>query len=178
MKIKQFITVAALLGFGFSVQATPITGGISFAGNYTPNNSDLTLATSIVFGSTFVTSVNGDFAVFAPGAAVTMSSPLSINPTVTPVLSLWSIGSYSFDAQTLTPSAQTATTLTLTGFGVINNGTPADAVNGSWVATFNTLSGTFSWSASAGSLPDGGTTMLLLGGALTGIGLIRRRLAS
>lgn len=178
MKLKNTLAIALVVGLGMSAQATPISGGISFAGNYTPNNPNLTLATSIAFGATGVTSGNGSFAVFAPGSAVTMSSPLAINPTSVPVLALWSIGIYSFDAYSLVQSAQTSSTLTLTGTGVIHNGTPAEDTAGQWIATFNTLSGTFSWSASSGTVPDGGTTMLLLGSALTGITLLRRKLAA
>ncbi len=178
MKIKNTLAIAVLVGLGLSAQANPITGGISFAGNYTPNNNDLTAATSIAFGSTFVTSANGNFAIFAPGSTVTMATPLAINPTLAPVLSLWSIGIFSFDATSLTQSAQTATTLTLTGTGVIKDGNPADQVAGQWIATFNTLNGTYSWSASAGSVPDASSTLLLLGSALTGISIIRRKLVS
>jgi hypothetical protein len=179
MKNKYIImaaAVATLVSFSSSVQATPITGGISFAGNYTPNNSDLSAATSIAFGSSFVTSDNGSFSGFAPGSAITLTPSLAINPTVVPVLSLWSIGIYSFDALTLTESGVTSTTLTLSGTGTIKDGTPADAVAGTWLATFNTLSGTFSYSASAGAaVPDGGSTVALLGGALMGLGLLKRK---
>jgi hypothetical protein len=177
MKNKLIITaVAALVGFSASVQAIPITGGISFAGSYTPNNSDLNVATSITFGSSFVTSDNGSFAIFAPGSSVTMASPLAINPTVVPVLSLWSIGIYSFDAYSLVQSAQSANTLTLTGTGLIKDGNSADSVAGTWLATFNTLNDTFSYSASAAAnVPDGGTTVMLLGGALAGLGLLKRK---
>ena len=169
--------VAALVSFSTSVQAIPISGGISFAGAYTPNNANLTLATSITFtpGATFVTSDNGTFSIFAPGSVVTMASPLAINPTAAPVLALWSIGIYTFNALTLVQSDLTATTLTLRGTGIITDGVPADAVNGQWLATFNTLSGTFSYSASAGSVPDGGMTVMLLGVALTGLCLFRKK---
>jgi hypothetical protein len=174
---KLIIVAAAAAGlFSSSVQATPISGGLSFAGNYTPNNEDLTVATSLTFGTTFVTSVNGDFSAIVPGTLVVMASPLAINPTVTPVFSLWAVGGFSFDAYALVQSSQTANTLTLTGTGIINDNNPTDAVAGSWLATFNTLSHTFSYSASAGSVPDGGSTMLLLGSALTGLGLLKRKL--
>jgi hypothetical protein len=178
MKIKNTLAIALAVGLGLSAQATPITGGLSFAGNYTPNNSDLTVATSITFGSTFVTSANGTFAIFAPGSPVAVFSPLAINPTVTPVIGLWSIGIYSFDAFSLVQSAQTATTLTLTGTGVIHNGNPQEDAAAQWIATFNTLSGTYSWSASTGTVPDASSTLMLLGGAMTGIGLIRRKLSA
>lgn len=166
--------VAALVSFTSSVQATPITGGISFAGGYTPNNSNLSLATSITFNNpAVVTSANGSFSGLT---SVTMASPLAINPTSTPISALWSSGSFTFDALTLVQSGETATTLTLTGTGTIKDGNPADSVAGTWLATFNTLSDTFSYSASAGAtVPDGGTTVALLGGALAGLGLLKRK---
>ena len=177
MKIKNTLALALAIGLGLSAQANTITGGFSFAGAYTPSSSDLTTATSITFGNSFVTSANGSFASFAPGSTVTMASPLAINPTVTPVISLWSIGNFSFDAFSLVQSAQTATTLTLTGNGVIHDGNSADDTAAQWIATFNTLSDTYSWSASTGTVPDASSTLMLLGGAMTGIGMIRRKLA-
>jgi hypothetical protein len=184
MKSKLIImaaAVASIASFTSSVQATPISGGISFAGAYTiPHGTDLTTPNnSITFGTTYVTSDTGSFSsipVLPTVSLVTMSSPLAINPTVVPVLSLWSVGIYSFDSITLVESAQSATTLTLTGTGTIKDGNPADSVAGTWLATFNTLSDTFSYSASAGAtVPDGGTTAMLLGGALAGLGLLKRK---
>lgn len=183
MKNKLIImagAVATLVSFSTSVQAIPISGGISFSGNYSiPSGTTLLTATSITFplNQTAVTSANGTFgaAGIVFGNIVTMSSPLSINPTVTPVISLWSIGIFSFNALTLIQSDQTATTLTLRGTGLILDGNAADTVNGQWLATFNTLTGTFSYSASAGSVPDGGMTVMLLGVALTGLCLFRKK---
>jgi len=96
------------------VQAIPNFRRHSFAGAYTPNNANLTLATSItLLLAQLFNSDNGTFSIFAPGSVVTMASPLAINPTAAPVLALWSIGIYTFNALTLVQSDLTATTLTL-----------------------------------------------------------------
>ena len=177
--------VVVLVGLGATVQATPITGGISFGGGYSlPNTTTfLTPSNQIIFTTkSAVTGANGSFALagIGVGSLVTMASPLNINPTVTPVNPLWSIGAFTFDAITLTESSQTANTLTLTGFGFILDGNSSDTVNGEWIGTFNTLSGTFSFSASAGAIgiPDGGTTVMLLGAGLSGLALLRKKLAA
>ena len=175
--------VAVLVGFSASVQATPITGGISFAGGYSlPGGTTfLTTPNQILFTTkSVVTGDSGSYAAagITVGNLVTMASPLAINPTITPVNPLWSVGAFTFDAISLVESGQTANTLTLVGSGFILDGNPSDTVNGIWVATFNTLSGTFSFSASAGSVPDGGTTVMLLGAGLSGLALLRKKLAA
>jgi hypothetical protein len=177
--IKICVAIAAIASIGLTVQAVPITGGISFSGNYTPNNTDLSAATLISFGLT-TTSVGstGSFAGIAGGTTVTMIPSIAINPTAPPITALWSVGGITFDALTLVESAVTAQTITLYGTGTLYDGTPADSSAGQWLATFNTISGTFSFSASAGSVPDGGTTVMLLGSALAGLGLLKRKLLS
>ena len=178
MKIKNILTVASILGLAISTQASPITGGFSFAGAYTPSSSDLSVATSISFGAAVVTSANGTFAGFAPGTSVTLPATLAINPTVTPITGLWTLGIYSFNATSLVESGVTSTTITLTGLGTITDGTPADAVTGQYLATFNTLSDTYSFSASTGSVPDSSSTLMMLGSAMTAVGMLRRKIAA
>ena len=92
------------------------------------------------------------------------------------------------DTFTFTPStesdlAATSNSTGITGLGTITDITSGDSVAGAYTFTFNkaTIGGTtkFSFSVTdvAASVPDGGTTVMLLGAALSGIALIRRKLA-
>jgi hypothetical protein len=173
--------VAVLVGISASVQATTINGGISFAGGFSSGNLDT--ATSITFtpGTDFVTTANGSFAGISPGTLVTLFSPLNINPTTPPVTALWSVGGFQFNDVTLvesgkdSPGVPAGTTLTLTGLGNIVGPGGSTAV-AQYIATFNTLNNTFSFSASSGTVPDGGSTVMLLGAAMSGFALLRKKL--
>jgi hypothetical protein len=48
---------------------------------------------------------------------------------------------------------------------------------GTWIFSGNQSGGTLSFSTSNGNVPDGGMTVMLLGAALSGLALIRRKLA-
>lgn len=183
MMYKKSFLLSAALAVTASLFLTPttssaveITGGISFAGGYTPDDSDLTLATRVTFGPTVVLDSNGDFTlpIFTP---VAMADYLEWEPsfTVSPSNPLWSVGDFSFDLTSLAVTAESSTSITLNGLGVVKHA-DFDDTDGNWVATFNTSGNTFSWSASSSSVPDGGTSITLLGMALIGTGLLRRRL--
>jgi hypothetical protein len=178
-----------------SAQALPITGGISFSGDVTayattdgsgPPDFDFTSAKSLVFGPTTVASgANGSFSGISAGTPVAMYSPLEINPPQLPIPAtspLWqvTVGSttFAFTLSTLTEPLDTVDAMELTGSGIVSDGDPADSVTGQWVATFNSLGETFSWSASSASgtpitppgVPDSSNTLMLLGLGLTMLG--------
>ena len=183
MKTIRIICAAAtgLFLCGGFANAVPINGEISFAGTYTPNNSDLTVATAIAFGTTITTTGTGDFAPVPLGTAVTMTSPLVFDPPTVPVIPFWVIAAFGFNFDLLTLTevpGTTSSTLTLRGTGTVDGPGLLTPSSGEWVATFNTLGTTFSWSSSTATIPDGGATVLLLGAALVGIGALRRRLTA
>ena len=167
-----------------SAQASTIHGGISFDGSVTPYGStdgsgaavtDYTLAHSLVFGLSYVAAgANGSFAGVAQNTQVSMYSPLQINPTALPVgnAPLWTVNGFSFTLTTLTEPNLSPTVLVLQGAGIMTDGVPADANTGTWVATFTTSGSTFSWnSSSSATVPDAGTSLLLLGLGLTALGI-------
>jgi hypothetical protein len=167
---------ASLFLSSTTTNAVEITGGISFAGGYTPDNNDLTAATKVTFGPTVVMDSNGDFTL-PMFTLVTMANYLEWDPsfTVSPANPLWSVGGFTFDLTSLAVTAESANSITLNGLGVVKHAN-FDDTDGNWVATFNTSGNTFSWSASSSSVPDGGTSVALLGIAVVGTGLLRRRL--
>jgi hypothetical protein len=168
-----------------SVQAIPITGGISLAGDYAVNaGGNLNAATAFTsFSGVAVKSVAGVYS----GAGITMNTPGSVTMNTFsfssfPVLGLsplWTTISgtvASFDLfspiSVLQPGDDT---LTLKGLGVLYL-TGYDATPGNWIFTANQAGGSFSFSSSNGSVPDGGSTAMLLGAALSAVALLRKKL--
>ncbi|MBI1178314.1 hypothetical protein GC207_12835 [bacterium] len=180
----KFAIATSIVGLiGSSAYAGLITGDISFAGAYSPNLNNLINATQINFQNTFVVSATDDFSSVAPLTGVTMASSLTFNPLFSVGNNpLWSVGGFSFTLSSLAIENQTATALTLSGVGKISK-SGFDDTDGSWVATFNSNgmsrkgTATFSWSSTsvADNVPDGGSSLLLLGVAVTGCGIMLRR---
>jgi hypothetical protein len=168
--------------------AVPITGGVSFSGQYTAQltdgtvTTDLLAATRIAFGNIIITGATGTFAANGVGFgdSVTMATPLVFDPPTLPVGPLYTVESFSF---TLTSLVETPGTeidsLELRGFGNFTSTILGlDSTPGTFIATFNTAGGTFSFSASGASVPDGGTTVALLGLALLGVAGVHRKFAT
>jgi hypothetical protein len=185
MKNKWLVmtTAAALMAFAATVQAIPVTGGISFAGAYTVNTGDINTGTAFTsFSAVQATGESGSFVGITPlntVGSITMT-PFSYSP-FSAVLPLWKVtlnASDFFNLTSLTLVDHSVTdALTLKGTGTVNL-VGFDPTVGTWTFTANQGGGTFSFSASNSTIPDGGTTLLLLGSALSGLGLIRRKLAA
>jgi hypothetical protein len=170
------------------------TGGVTGYENTTgtgATSSDFTQDHSLVFAGVVVAPVaaqnTGTFAGLG-GDSVTIYSPLQINPTGTPPVPgsapLWSIGgtTLTFSVTTLNQSISTPpgsslpnSALNLFGTGTLSDGIPADSVTGTWNATFTSAIGgagqvTFSFNSSTGvTVPDGGTSLVILGLGLTAL---------
>ena len=174
--------------FSQQAQATPINGDIQFAGETRFDTNSLATAHRVVTwfdvfhnaGFSSVTSGTGDFAGIFPGTQATMAQPWIFNPS-TPTPGLWSVGGFSFDLLTSTIVTQNASTLVIEGTGIVScNG--FDPTSMDWSFTTQSAGGrtrtTFSFSANGASVPDGGTTVMLLGAALGALGMARRFLMS
>jgi hypothetical protein len=186
---------AVFLAVAQTTQAIPITGSISLHGDETAFtgtggagsvDGDLSTAKSIVFNAVVVSSSPAPTGSFAGlgGLTVTMAPFLNVNPAALPAGAIWSVGGFSLTLSTLNTLFASATSLTLYGTGTFSDGAPADSTAGDWTATF-TSSGagspggvTFGFNSSSSAIstvPDGGTTAMLLGGALAGLGLLKRK---
>ena len=183
MKITSTTAAAfAVLALASTVHANSIVGQIDFVGAPVLDGTNLGNATRVTsWGTVRATQATGSFApvvtVFELGVAdvATMATPWFFNSgSVTP---LWSIAGFSFD---LTSSAKnptsTANFLDVSGSGFMfgNNFT---RTAGTW--TFNITnaanSSVFSFqSSTAARVPDGGTTVALLGLSFLGLGGISR----
>jgi VPDSG-CTERM motif len=171
--------------FSQQAQATAIQGNILFAGSVQFDTNSLATATqvttwydlngnagfsSVAFGGT------GHFAGILAGTQATMAQWIFSPSTPTP--GLWSVGGFTFDLLTSTIVTQTANFLSIAGTGIVS-GNGFDSTNMEWsFSTQNAGGGTnliFSFSANGAAVPDGGSAVALLGIALTGIEVLRRK---
>ena len=193
--IKYLACAGMALGLAATVQAATITGGISLSGGpITVNTGDLATGTVVTgFGSAFVSSVNGSYAGVGTGtlSPTVFTAGFTFVPPTPAGAEIWSFwgpnpsgpGTVVFDF--LLNSIQSVSQgidvngihfLNVSGTGTLQIGGLTDTP-GSYLLTANSANETFSFSSSNGTLPDGGTTALLLGAALSTLGLIRRKLA-
>jgi len=185
---KTLLAVLATGVLSCAVFSQQLNGDIQFAGETHFDTNSLATATRVVTwfdvfhnaGFSSVTSGTGDFAGIAPGTQATMAQPWIFNPS-TPTPGLWSVGGFSFDLLTSTVVTQNAGTLVITGSGIVS-GNGFDPTNMDWSFTTQSAGGhtrtTFSFSANGQTVPDGGTTVMLLGAALGVLGMARRFLMS
>ncbi len=186
MKNKLIImagAVALLASFSTSVQAIPITGGIAISGSYSANGTpgDLTTASAMtISGPFFIGVTSGSFSTAT--TPVTFASPITVNLGGLTLggVQLWSVTvggtPYTFTVSSETESVDTANQLTLIGSGTFGDGTPADASVGTYQIGFGVTQSTFSFqNNNQVNVPDGGMTVMLLGGALAGLGLLKKK---
>ena len=192
MKLSK--TILAVLGtgllscalFGQQAQAALVNGNINFAGSVTYDTQSLATATQVttwfdVFHNAGFSNVTGgatgDFAGIAAGTQATMAQPWIFNPS-TPTLALWRVGGFTFDLNSSTIVNQNATDLTIEGTGIVS-GNGFDATPMNWMFTTQNAGGQnmqeFSFSANSNAVPDGGSTVALLGLGLTCVWMIRRK---
>lgn len=196
MKTKKVPrAILAVLGAGLfscgllaqQAQANTIQGSISFAGAVQFDTNSLATATSVntwldIFGNPGFSSVapgaTGDFSGIPAGTQATMAQPWIFSPS-TPTPGLWSVGGFTFDLLSSAIVTQNATFLNITATGIIS-GNGFDPTAGTWSFTTQSSGGRpgtlFSFSADSSAVPDGGSSVALLGLALTGVEVLRRKL--
>lgn len=199
MKMKNMaIMASAVLATGFAAQANEISGSVNMAGSATLDTDSLATATMVATfagGPTLVTSGTQNFAgtAFPASTLVTWQSPLTFAAGPEAVTPLWTytvIGSgtvFSFNLSSIASYVVngTDTGALLTGYGTLNE-TGWTPTPGNFTLTLTDSSAghsaqaTFGFAASdtTQAVPDGGLTVALLGGAMAGMTLIRRRIAS
>lgn len=172
--------------FSQQAEAAFISGNINFAGGVRFDTNSLATATRVNtwfdsngnagFSSVQVGST-GDFSGIAAGTQATMATPWIFNPS-TPTPGLWSVAGFTFDLLSSTIVTQTSTFLNITGTGIIS-GNGFDPTAGTWAFSVQNAGGgtltEFSFSANSNAVPDGGSAVALLGIALTGIEVLRRK---
>ncbi len=197
MKITKTIlaaVAAAALTLGSAQAAhigTAITGDIDFAGQAFFDTNSLATATSVMNfrssgefdNSADVTKATGEFADFvSTGDIASFPNVYTFNSPTSP---LWTVGGFTFNLTSSTVVLQNSNFLTIKGTGILT-GNGYAATPGTWAFTSQQADGTsqdsFSFSANTaavpGQVPDGGTTVALLGAALVGVAALRRKLAT
>jgi len=188
--LGRLFGLALSMGITASLQAIPISGTIQFVGTATMNASQTAF---VSFGNPIgggsgpwvqAGSQSGDYAAVAGGTTASWT-PFTFNPPAASVTPLWmfTIGTttYSFDAISMTVTHPNATTVNISGSGIAHITGLADTL-GNWTVTATGSGVDFTFGAFTGSGPggvaDGGTTVLLLGTALSGVALLRKKMVA
>lgn len=187
---KQLLIGLLGLALSFTASAIPINGSINFAGG------TMTFSSTAVTGFGGSTTVNGA-AGLAPtgdytgteGTAVTFQSTgFTFSPSYSGTNPLWTFmfggNTYSFDLNAVTSFTYVAAgpgvlpSLTVHGSGILSiSGGTYDDTTGSFVlASAGSGPTTFGFTAGNSAVPDGGTTASLLGVALVGMEVVRRKM--
>jgi hypothetical protein len=190
--LKSAALMSAVLGLVGSVQAIPISGGLHMVGGASLDSANLgsaTKANSFTSVAALAFTGTGSYGGLAPADPVTFK-PFGWNPSTAPVLALWKFTdpntgfTYSFDLATVSVASQSDTFLNLQGTGTLwitGPGSLYDPTFGNWTFTISNPSGassaSFGFDSAVAAVPDGGTTVILLGAALSSLAMIRRKLA-
>jgi hypothetical protein len=189
--IKVVSAVAVAFAITQTVQAIPtqITGAIGFGGNVTYDTSSAGTATQVTgWIGTQVISDTGTFASYITPVAPALftTQTWNLNDPSTIISSFWQAGGFTFNLLSSYVVAQAV----VGGIGfVVVSGTGTVSGNGYGPQTLNwsftsqdPKSGVnpdqWTFSASANSVPDGGMTVMLLGIALSGVALLRKKLTA
>jgi hypothetical protein len=198
-KTTMSLTAASLLlaGLTSSLLAIPSTieGVISFSGSATTDTTSLSTSTrflsfrEVTVGTPATTS--GDY-LGTWGSEVTMT-PFTWDPVGAsiPINPLWTFVSggntYSFNLNTMNVDYNSPTALFLSGFGIASiTGPGMEKLDtpGLWNFSGQTLGdSSFTFSSSnlvptPSRVPDGGSTVAMLGLGLLGFGLLKRKIAA
>jgi hypothetical protein len=196
MKLNHLAGAAILLAASTQAPlAIPISGNIGITGSLTYNTSSSGTATEETsWIDPHVVSDTGGFAVpslfaITPGTPAIMSPATWNFNTSTPINGFWAVGGFTFQLLSSFIASQGSSGgmayLYVDGTGLVsgNGYTPT-------VMSFNLTSqdpiagvngGVNSWTFSASgattipSVPDGGSTVMLMGLALTGVAWLRRK---
>jgi hypothetical protein len=176
--LKTFLKLIALVAFAQAVAATPITGGISFDGLVQLDSTSVGSATKAIgWSSAVVNGASGSFASLGSGDALSLAPMWLFNTG--PVQNFWSVGGFDFSLSTSAIFSQDTSFLNVFLAGnVSGNGYETTAFTGSFQIDQAPVNGVtkFSQNYSFNGVPDGGSTVLLLGAAMSGLVLIRRKL--
>ena len=186
---NKWVTMTAVAAAVFCLEgvanAIPISGDITFAGGVTLDTDSAETATEVTawtgaggVGSPVVISASQSFSGLADSAA-TFTAPWFFNSGA--VASLWSVGGFTFDLTSshIVFQGGSPAGVLVDGIGIVTGpGFTATPMDWSFSVTDPSASTTygaiFSFQAAGGSVPDGGTTAMLLGTGILGLGLLKK----
>jgi hypothetical protein len=163
-------------------EALPITGAIGFAGAVEPI-SDFQTVTAIDIVNNMalvicdpISPCTGSFAGPLPASAE--FNDFSFDPLPGPVSPQWSLNGFSFTLTNITGITRGPNGILLSGSGVLN-GNNFDPTPASWSFSVDSTS-LFRFSSTTTALPvsvpDGGSTLMLLGTGMLALVIARRKL--
>lgn len=176
--LKILIFVAVSLGLIPSLRAVPITGSIAFGGTVQLDGSTVS-DSSHVNGWGAVNKVNSALGSFAGlnGQSVNLSGPWSFYSGAS--YDFWNIGGFQFNLSSSSVFDDFNGVLTIVFMGNVtgNNYDPTAFTGKVKITNPANPNGAFTYTESLDfvTVPDGGTTVLLLGAVLAGLALIRRK---
>ena len=179
--IKIVAVAVVAVALTQSSKAVPITGNIGFSGAVQLNSTSVSTATqALAWFNTVVNATSGSFVSVPNGSAVTLATPWMFN-SVGPVSNFWKVGGFTFNLVSSAIYSQDSLFLNVVLAGTVTgNNFDATAFTGTFQVANPSADGmsTFTERLSFNAVPDGGTTVLLLGSALSGLALIRRKLVA
>lgn len=183
------LTMAALTltlaCFSPQAEANEITGSIGFGslGVNIFGGTDLASASSFSVDSPFITTETGIYSGVPLLTSITFNG-FQFNPPVGSVTPLWTFDqggiSYSFDATSVTASYNATLRQWDIGGDGIAMATGYTATEGTWNVNLSQSGASVVFDSSAASapapsVPDGGSTILFMGGAMIGLAEFARR---
>ena len=189
MKLPSLLT-ASLAAFALmtsAATAAPIVGSIGFGGEYTQNGGtagDLTTATSFSITGVSIISDTGDL---NNSTGATFFSPVNANGSNLTGATLWTVQNnsktFTFQVTSTQNLLFNQDAVSFKGFGTMDDGVGGlEPTPGEWQLGFG-VSGTlpnasFTWQATSATVPDGGSTVILLGAGLAALAFVRRKLSA
>ena len=170
----------ALTMFAQTLQAVPITGNIGFSGTAQLNTTTVQTATEVVsWFPTVVNAESGSFSSVAIGSDVLLASPWLFNSG--PLNNFWRVGGFTFDLLSSTISLRQGLFLDVSLIGTVTgNGFTDSPFTGTFQVGDPSANGDTTFterlSFTNAAVPDGGSTLIMLG--LTGLAmaLVKRHL--
>lgn len=176
MKITSTIAAAfAAIALASTAHAAKIAGKIDFGVTATLNTNNLGTATQVAtWNNTFVTLGTLDFQP-VEGFAATFTNGWNFNSGISP---LWTVGGFTFNLGSAVVTQQSPTFLNVVGSGKITK-LGFDETDGTFSFSITNQGGgdaqRFSFVSSTSTpVPDGGTSVALLGLSILGLGGVSR----
>jgi VPDSG-CTERM motif len=189
--MRRFIGKSLVaLAFGLflsaaTADAAPITGGIGFGGSTSPVADWSTVSSIDIIGDTAVVLCSpvapctGAFAVF--NLPIFQSAVYHDLPNFTgPVANLWTFGGFSFNLTGYTNITRATNGIVLEGLGTLFGPAGFDPTPAAWSFSADETNTVFRFSSTTAAnptVPDGGSTLTLLGLGFAGLAAARRKWA-
>jgi hypothetical protein len=184
--IRTSLVLLLVMGMAANASALPMTGGISFSGDYAVDTGNVLTATAFTsFSNVVIESGSGTW------LSVTQNTPATFTAfTFSPAADVDPLWSFTFGGVTYSFAALGSTInsfatsypgnlagVTVYGLGTIEASAGFDDTPGSFLITANQSVTTFSFSASSATLVPEPLTLILLGSGLLGLFGFRRKLS-